>query len=144
MYDIEKVALTFADCSHLSDDCFCLVFCPVDWKKGDDRLLLYAGETRAICIYQAILDHVISVKILKCLLLSNGWAAVGRAYVFDEEELDNLRAQFSPWEFVSIYDALEGMTAYQIERALTKASFDEYCALWPVGALRYFLEEKAS
>lgn len=142
MYDIEKVMATFADCENLSDDCFCLAVCPFEWRNGDRHIYLYGGKSLRSCVDYAIADQTISLKSLKRTLYNAGWEAVARGCSFDDDEIDNLSEQFSPWDFATIYEAMALLDGDQIVKVVGRASLYRNCELWRVGALRDFLTGK--
>lgn len=119
MYDIEKVMLTFADCENLSDDCFCLAACPVGWIQGDRYLFMYAGESQASCIDQAIGDGLINLQRLESLLYYQGWEVAGR-----------------------VHEVIDSLNRDQIEILLRRTAFYRNYAVWRVGTLRDFLERE--
>ena len=119
MCDVEKVMLTFADCEKLTDDCFCLAVCPVAWRQGDPYLFMYAGESLASCIDQAIADKQINLQRLESLLTHEGWEAARR-----------------------IHDIFGLLHRHQVENVLRKTAFYRKYAVWRVGSLRDFLTSK--
>lgn len=121
--DIDVFMSAYASAEDAFEWSYCLALAPFDWKWGDEDVQVYLGARLEDCINQAIKEGMISLKALLKELEGAAWEATARIYGYPEEDIDYIKPLFLPWDYVRLEDALLEMGEFELECALSHASW---------------------